>query len=412
MNTGDTAFILLCAAFVFIMTPGLAFFYGGMVRRKNVGNTMMQCVFIMGVSVIMWVLVGYALSFGGNHAGIIGGSKWFGFNGVGMKPGPYADTIPNLAFAAFQMMFAMITPALITGSVAGRMKFKALVLFIILWSLIVYYPMAHMVWGEGGFLAEIGSVDFAGGNVVHITSGVSGLVLALTLGKRRGYDQGVYHVHNTPFVFLGAALLWFGWYGFNAGSALAANGLAAHAFMTTSVSAAAALVSWMLIEVFSEGKTTLVGASTGLVIGLVAITPGAGFVPMWAAVICGLLVSPICYFGVKLIKGKLKIDDALDAFGCHGIGGIWGGIATGLFGMTSINGVAKWNGLVFGETRLFVAQIIGILVSIAVAVVGSLICIAIVRIFTPLRVEERAEKVGLDVSEHGENAYPSFNGLD
>ena len=412
MNAGDTAFILLCAAFVFIMTPGLAFFYGGMVRRKNVGNTMMQCVFIMGVSVIMWVLVGYALPFGGNHAGIIGGAKWFGFNGVGMKPGPYADTIPNLAFAAFQMMFAMITPALITGSVAGRMKFKALVLFIILWSLIVYYPMAHMVWGEGGFLAEIGSVDFAGGNVVHITSGVSGLVLALTLGKRRGYDQGVYHVHNTPFVFLGAALLWFGWYGFNAGSALAANGLAAHAFMTTSVSAAAALVSWMLIEVFSEGKTTLVGASTGLVIGLVAITPGAGFVPMWAAVICGLLVSPICYFGVKLIKGKLKIDDALDAFGCHGIGGIWGGIATGLFGMTSINGVAKWNGLVFGETRLFVAQIIGILVSIAVAVVGSLICIAIVRIFTPLRVEERAEKVGLDVSEHGENAYPSFNGLD
>ena len=412
MNAGDTAFILLCAAFVFIMTPGLAFFYGGMVRRKNVGNTMMQCVFIMGVSVIMWVLVGYALSFGGNHVGIIGGAKWFGFNGVGMKPGPYADTIPNLAFAAFQMMFAMITPALITGSVAGRMKFKALVLFIILWSLIVYYPMAHMVWGEGGFLAEIGSVDFAGGNVVHITSGVSGLVLALTLGKRRGYDQGVYHVHNTPFVFLGAALLWFGWYGFNAGSALAANGLAAHAFMTTSVSAAAGLVSWMLIEVFSEGKTTLVGASTGLVIGLVAITPGAGFVPMWAAVICGLLVSPICYFGVKLIKGKLKIDDALDAFGCHGIGGIWGGIATGLFGMTSINGVAKWNGLVFGETRLFVAQIIGIFVSIAVAVVGSLICIAIVRIFTPLRVEERAEKIGLDVSEHGENAYPSFNGLD
>lgn len=412
MNAGDTGFMLLCAAFVFIMTPGLAFFYGGLVRRKNVGNTMMQCAFIMGVSIVMWVLIGYALAFGGNHAGIIGGMKWFGFQGVGMNPGPYADTIPNLAFAAFQMMFAMITPALITGSVAGRMRFKAIVLFIILWSIIVYYPLAHMVWGEGGFLAEIGSVDFAGGNVVHISSGVSGLVLAILLGKRHGYDQGVYHVHNTPFVFLGAGLLWFGWYGFNAGSALAANGLAAHAFMTTSASAAAGLVSWMLIEVFSEGKPTLVGASTGLVIGLVAITPGAGFVPMWAAVICGLLVSPICYFGVKLIKGKLKIDDALDAFGCHGIGGIWGGIATGLFGMTSINGVAKWNGLVFGETRLFVAQIIGILVSIAVAVVGSLICIAIVRIFTPLRVEERAERVGLDVSEHGENAYPSFNGLD
>ena len=413
MNAGDTGFMLICSALVFFMTPGLAFFYGGLVRRKNVVSTMMACAAIMGLSVVMWVLFGYSLSFGGNHAGIIGDFRWFGFHGIKInEAGPYASTIPHLVYIAFQMMFAMITPALITGSVAGRMKFKALVLFIILWSLIVYYPMAHMVWGEGGFLAEIGSVDFAGGNVVHITSGVSGLVLALTLGKRRGYDQGVYHVHNTPFVFLGAALLWFGWYGFNAGSALAANGLAAHAFMTTSVSAAAGLVSWMLIEVFSEGKTTLVGASTGLVIGLVAITPGAGFVPMWAAVICGLLVSPICYFGVKLIKGKLKIDDALDAFGCHGIGGIWGGIATGLFGMTSINGVAKWNGLVFGETRLFVAQIIGILVSIAVAVVGSLICIAIVRIFTPLRVEERAEKVGLDVSEHGENAYPSFNGLD
>ena len=413
MNAGDTGFMMICAAMVFFMTPGLAFFYGGLVRRKNVVNTMLACTALMGLSVVMWVLFGYSLSFGGNHAGIIGDFRWFGLNGIAMnEAGPYAATIPHLVFVAFQMMFAMITPALITGSLIGRVRFKALFIFILLWSIVVYYPMAHMVWGEGGFLAEIGSVDFAGGNVVHITSGVSGLVLALTLGKRRGYDQGAYHVHNTPFVFLGAALLWFGWYGFNAGSALAANGLAAHAFMTTSVSAAAALVSWMLIEVFSEGKTTLVGASTGLVIGLVAITPGAGFVPMWAAVICGLLVSPICYFGVKLIKGKLKIDDALDAFGCHGIGGIWGGIATGLFGMTSINGVAKWNGLVFGETRLFVAQIIGILVSIAVAVVGSLICIAIVRIFTPLRVEERAEKVGLDVSEHGENAYPSFNGLD
>ena len=413
MNTGDTGFMLICTALVFFMTPGLAFFYGGMVRRKNVVNTMMACTFIMGLSVVMWILFGYSLSFGGNHGGIIGDLRWFALNGISMnEAGPYADNIPHFVYIAFQMMFAMITPALITGSLVGRVKFKALFFFIMFWSILVYYPMAHMVWGEGGFLAEIGSVDFAGGNVVHITSGVSGLVLALTLGKRRGYDQGVYHVHNTPFVFLGAALLWFGWYGFNAGSALAANGLAAHAFMTTSVSAAAGLVSWMLIEVFSEGKTTLVGASTGLVIGLVAITPGAGFVPMWAAVICGLLVSPICYFGVKLIKGKLKIDDALDAFGCHGIGGIWGGIATGLFGMTSINGVAKWNGLVFGETRLFVAQIIGIFVSIAVAVVGSLICIAIVRIFTPLRVEERAEKIGLDVSEHGENAYPSFNGLD
>ena len=413
MNAGDTGFMLICSALVFFMTPGLAFFYGGLVRRKNVVSTMMACAAIMGLSVVMWVLFGYSLSFGGNHAGIIGVFRWFGLHGIKMnEAGPYASTIPHLVYIAFQMMFAMITPALITGSLVGRVKFKALFLFIMFWSVIVYYPMAHMVWGQGGFLAEIGSVDFAGGNVVHISSGVSALVFSIILGRRRGYEQTAYRVHNIPFVALGAFILWFGWFGFNAGSALAANGLAAHAFMTTSVSAAAALVSWMLIEVFSEGKTTLVGASTGLVIGLVAITPGAGFVPMWAAVICGLLVSPICYFGVKLIKGKLKIDDALDAFGCHGIGGIWGGIATGLFGMTSINGVAKWNGLVFGETRLFVAQIIGILVSIAVAVVGSLICIAIVRIFTPLRVEERAEKIGLDVSEHGENAYPSFNGLD
>lgn len=412
MNAGDTGFILLCAALVFFMTPGLAFFYGGLVRRKNVGNTMMQCVFIMGVSIVMWVLFGYALAFGGDHGGIIGGAKWFLFQGVGMDPGPYADTIPNLAFAAFQMMFAMITPALITGSVVGRMRFKSLVIFIILWSLIVYYPMAHMVWGEGGFLASIGSVDFAGGNVVHITSGVSGLVLAILLGKRRGYDQGAYHVHNTPFVFLGAAMLWFGWYGFNAGSALAANGLAAHAFMTTSLSAAAALVSWMVIETITSGKPTLVGASTGLVIGLVAITPGAGFVPVWASLIIGLLVSPICFFGVKLVKGKLGIDDALDAFGCHGIGGIWGGIATGLFGLSSINDVAQWDGLVFGDSRLFVAQIIGIVVSIAVAVVGTLICAGIVKLFGPLRVSEKEEKVGLDISEHNENAYPSFNGLD
>ena len=412
MNAGDTGFILLCAALVFFMTPGLAFFYGGLVRRKNVGNTMMQCVFIMGVSIVMWVLFGYALAFGGDHGGIIGGAKWFLFQGVGMDPGPYADTIPNLAFAAFQMMFAIITPALITGSVVGRMRFKSLVIFIILWSLIVYYPMAHMVWGEGGFLASIGSVDFAGGNVVHITSGVSGLVLAILLGKRRGYDQGAYHVHNTPFVFLGAAMLWFGWYGFNAGSALAANGLAAHAFMTTSLSAAAALVSWMVIETITSGKPTLVGASTGLVIGLVAITPGAGFVPVWASLIIGLLVSPICFFGVKLVKGKLGIDDALDAFGCHGIGGIWGGIATGLFGLSSINDVAQWNGLVFGDSRLFVAQIIGIVVSIAVAVVGTLICAGIVKLFGPLRVSEKEEKVGLDISEHNENAYPSFNGLD
>lgn len=412
MNAGDTGFILICTAFVFFMTPGLAFFYGGLVRRKNVVNTIMACGAIMGLSVVMWTLFGYSLAFGGNHGGIIGDFRWFALNGVGWEPGPYADTIPHLVFVAFQMMFAMITPALITGAVVGRMRFKALFFFIAIWSLIVYYPMAHMVWGDGGFLAAIGSVDFAGGNVVHISSGVSALVLAIYLGQRRGYAKETYRTHNIPFVFLGAAMLWFGWFGFNAGSALKADGLAAHAFMTSSISSACALLTWMLIEVIREGKPTLVGASTGLVIGLVAITPGAGFVPVWASFIIGILVSPICYFTVILLKQKLKIDDALDAFGCHGIGGIWGGIATGLFGKTSINSVAKWDGLVFGDHRLFLAQVLSIVITIAVAIVGTLICIGIVRIFTPLRVDPKEEMVGLDASQHGENAYPSFNGFD
>lgn len=412
MNSGDTAFVMICSAFVFLMTPGLAFFYGGLVRRKNVVNTMMACVAIMGLSVVMWALFGYSLAFGGNHAGIIGDFRWFGLNGVGMEAGPYSDSLPHLVFCMFQMMFAMITPALITGSLVGRMKFKALFIFIALWSIIVYYPMAHMVWGAGGFLASIGSVDFAGGNVVHISSGVSALVLAIILGRRRGYEHTTYRIHNIPFVVLGASHLWFGWFGFNAGSALKADGLAAHAFMTSAISAAAALLSWMAIDVIKSGKPTLVGASTGLVVGLVAITPGAGFVPIWASFIIGLLVSPICYFGVALVKKKLKIDDALDAFGCHGIGGIWGGIATGLFGQSSINSVAQWDGLVFGDVRLFAAQIIGILVTIAVAIVGTLICVAIVRIFTPLRVSVKEEQIGMDISQHGESAYPSFNGLD
>ena len=412
MNAGDTGFMLICTAFVFFMTPGLAFFYGGLVRRKNVVNTIMACGAIMGLSVVMWTLFGYSLAFGGNHGGIIGDLRWFALNGVGWEPGPYADTIPHLVFVAFQMMFAMITPALITGAVVGRMRFKALFFFVAIWSLIVYYPMAHMVWGDGGFLAAIGSVDFAGGNVVHISSGVSALVLAIYLGQRRGYAKATYRTHNIPFVFLGAAMLWFGWFGFNAGSALKADGLAAHAFMTSSISSACALLTWMLIEVIREGKPTLVGASTGLVIGLVAITPGAGFVPVWASFIIGILVSPICYFTVILLKQKLKIDDALDAFGCHGIGGIWGGIATGLFGKSSVNSVAKWDGLVFGDYRLFLAQVLSIVITIAVAIVGTLICIGIVRIFTPLRVDPKEELVGLDATQHGENAYPSFNGFD
>ena len=413
MNAGDTGFMLICTALVFFMTPGLAFFYGGLVRRKNVVNTMMACTFIMGLSVVMWILFGYSLSFGGNHGGIIGDFRWFCLNGIGMDDaGPYAATIPHFVYIAFQMMFAMITPALITGSLVGRVKFKALFFFVLFWSILVYYPMAHMVWGEGGFLAEIGSVDFAGGNVVHISSGVSALVFAIVLGRRKGYENTAYRVHNIPFVALGAFLLWFGWFGFNAGSALAANGLAAHAFLTTAVSSASAMLTWMLIDVIKDGKPTLVGVSTGLVIGLVAITPGAGFVPIWSSFLIGGLVSPICCFTISTIKGKLKIDDALDAFGCHGIGGIWGGIATGIFAKSSINPVARWDGLIFGEYWLFVAQIVGIVVTAAVAIVGTLICLWLVKRITPIRVSDKEERIGLDISEQGESEYPTFNGLD
>mgnify|MGYP001852469177 FL=1 len=412
MNSGDIGFMLICSALVLLMTPGLAFFYGGLVRRKNVVNTMMTSVFVIGIAAIMWALFGYSLAFGNDHFGIIGDFSWLGLQGIEGSTTDYVSTIPHLEFAIFQMMFAIITPALITGAVAGRMKFKALFLFIILWSVIVYYPMAHMVWGLGGFLAKIGSVDFAGGNVVHISSGVSALVLCIVLGKRKDYLRVQYHVHNIPFVVLGASLLLFGWFGFNAGSALQANELAVHAFITTGLSAAAGMLSWMGMDVWMSGKPTLVGSVTGMVVGLVAITPGAGFVPIWSSIIIGLAGSPICYLMISKVKQKLGYDDALDAFGCHGIGGIWGGIATGLFTQTSINDVARWNGLFFGDIQLFLAQLASILITIAVAVVGTLICIAIVRCFTTLRVSKQEEQKGLDISEHQENAYPSFNGLD
>lgn len=414
MNTGDTAFILISAALVFFMTPGLAFFYGGLERRKNVLNTMMSSFFIMGLASVLWVLIGYSLSFSGDNLGIIGNLKLFCLNGIAEDAvSPYASTIPQFAFVAFQMMFAIITPALITGSVAGRMNFKALFIFMVLWSLFVYYPLAHMVWGAGGFMGSVlGAVDFAGGNVVHISSGVSGLVLCIMLGKRNGYDRLSYRIHNIPFVLLGASILWFGWFGFNAGSALSAGSLAAHALMTTNTSAAAAMLSWMIIDMVKQGKPTVVGACTGAVLGLVAITPGAGFVPIWSAFIIGAVVSPLAYFTVSVIKKHIGFDDALDAFGCHGIGGIWGGIATGLFAKSSINSVARWDGLVFGDYRLLTAQIISILLTIAVAVVGTLVCASVIKLFIPLRVSEKEEKRGMDITQHGEDAYPSFNGLD
>ena len=412
MSASDTGFVLICAAFVLFMTPGLAFFYGGLGRRKNVANNILSSFFLIGIATVMWFAFGFSLAFGSDHAGIIGGFDHLMMQGVGMDPGYYASTIPFSAFAMFQMMFAIITPALITGAVAGRMRFGSLALFVVLWTLVVYYPIAHMVWGNGGWLASIGSIDFAGGNVVHISSGASALVLCMVLGRRMGYDQGGYRVHNIPMVAIGAALLLFGWLGFNSGSALAADGLAAHAFAASIVSAAAAECTWMLMDVANDGRPTLVGACTGLVIGLVAITPGCGFVPLWAALLIGAAASPICYLCVSRLKPRLGYDDALDAFGCHGVGGIFGGLCTGLFATKEVNPAIQWNGLVFGDTQLFVAQVISIVVTIALAVLGTLVCIFVVRLVGDLRVSEREERLGLDLTQHGERAYPSFNGLD
>lgn len=413
INSGDCGFLIICAALVLLMTPALAFFYGGMVRRKNVLNTMLSSFFICGLASVMWIIIGYSLSFGGNHGGIIGDFSNVFFHNVSNSPNAtYSSTIPETLFAAFQMMFAIITCALITGSLIGRMKFSSLFIFIACWSLVVYYPLAHMVWGDGGFLKELGALDFAGGNVVHISSGISGLVACILLGKRRAYGMVSYKPHNIPFVVLGAGLLWFGWFGFNAGSALGANSLAVHAFLTTNTSAAAALISWMAVEWIRHGKPTMLGAATGAVVGLVAITPGAGFVPIWAALIIGALVSPICYFFMGRVKSKFGYDDALDAFGCHGVGGIFGGIATGIFASKKVNPDIMCNGLIYGDVKLFLIQILSIVVTIIIAAVATFVIIKIMKAFTDIRVSELDEANGLDISQHNESAYPSFMGLD
>lgn len=411
MNHGDIAWMLVCSALVLLMTPGLSFFYSGLTKRKNAVNTILSCAFMLGLASVLWVLFGFSLSFSGDVGGIIGNLNWAGmsFDGLTDRTLAYPNT---LSFAFFQMMFAIITPSLIVGAIVERMRFSSLFIFAGVWLVIVYYPMAHMVWG-GGFLMQLGAVDFAGGNVVHITSGVSALVLAIVLGNRKHYGRISYHPHNVPFVFLGAALLWFGWFGFNGGSAGAANELAVQACMTTNTSAAAAMLSWMLIEKIKSGKPTLVGASTGLVVGLVAITPGSGFVPIWAALVIGALASPISFFFISVVKAKFGYDDALDVFGCHGVGGIWGGIATGLFAQSSINPAAKWNGLLFGSWELFARELLAIGVAVVVAVAGTLIAVAVAKLFTgQIRVPLKDEEIGLDISEHGEPAYPAYNGMD
>lgn len=404
------AFIVICTGLVFLMTPALAFFYGGLERRKNVISTMMMSVVSLALATVMWFAVGYSLSFSGD-GNLIGDLGHAFFQGVSDSESTRSLTIPDSLFAVFQMMFSIITVGILTGSVVGRMRFKPLLIFIVGWLLLVYYPFAHMVWDEG-LLAQWGTIDFAGGDVVHITSGVSGLVLALVVGKRKDFNRLEYRPHNVPFVLLGAGLLWFGWFGFNAGSALAADGLAVHALVTTHLSAAAAMFSWILLEYLKNGKPSLVGASTGLVAGLVAITPGAGFVSTWSAVIIGLLVSPVCFYAIAIVKHKLGYDDALDAFGCHGVGGIFGGIVTGLFTTPELALDPDNIGLIYGNPRLFLVTIAAIVFTIVWSAGMTFVLMKGISFFMPLRVSDREEVIGLDDTEHGETAYPTFMGLD
>ncbi|HEM3620291.1 ammonium transporter [Streptococcus parasuis] len=410
MEGSSIAFIVICTGLVFLMTPALAFFYGGLERRKNVISTMMMSVVSLAIATVMWFAVGYSLSFSGD-GNLIGDLGHAFFQGVSDSESTRGLTIPDSLFAVFQMMFSIITVGILTGSVVGRMRFKPLLIFIVGWLLLVYYPFAHMVWDEG-LLAQWGTIDFAGGDVVHITSGVSGLVLALVVGKRKDFNRLEYRPHNVPFVLLGAGLLWFGWFGFNAGSALAADGLAVHALVTTHLSAAAAMFSWILLEYLKNGKPSLVGASTGLVAGLVAITPGAGFVSTWSAVIIGLLVSPVCFYAIAIVKHKLGYDDALDAFGCHGVGGIFGGIVTGLFTTPELALDPDNIGLIYGNPRLFLVTIAAIVFTIVWSAGMTFVLIKGISFFMPLRVSDREEAIGLDNTEHGETAYPTFMGLD
>ena len=402
MNSGDTAWVLISAALVFVMTPAVALFYGGMVRSKNVLTTIMQSMFILGMVSVEFILVGYTLAFGADVNGLIGDLSKVGLSGVDYNL-LEGGTIPELAFVAFQCMFAALTPALITGAFAERMKFKGFALLMLLWAVFIYNPMAHWVWG-GGFLAQLGALDFAGGLVIHILSGVSGLTICILLGKRRGYGKSAIVPHNIPMTVLGAAILWIGWFGFNAGSALGANELAANAFVVTQVAAAAGLLGWVLVEWIRSGKPTILGAVSGAIAGLVAITPAAGYVTVLPSVAIGLIGGGVCYTAVAIVKERFGYDDSLDAFGVHGIGGIWGAIATGLWATTAVNPDGA-NGLFYGETELFVAQVISIGVAVIFAVVGSTVLYKVVNALVALRANDDEEISGLDLTEHGERGY-------
>lgn len=422
-DTGSTGFMLVCTMLVALMTPGLAFFYGGLSRRKNVINTMIMVFSVIGIVGITWVLVGWSFAYGGDGSIPVFG----GFDQVGLTATvqsmmdeaanvPADATYPAIVDIAFQMAFAMITCAIITGAVAGRMKYGAVAAFIVLWSIIVYPPLAHMVWGGDGSLIGdmIGALDFAGGDVVHISSGLTGLILAVLCGSRKGFGMMSYRPHNVPFVVLGATLLWFGWFGFNAGSEFVADGVAALALLNTITASAAALVSWMLVERIKVGKPTLVGAATGLVAGLVVITPAAGFVEPWAAIVMGLIVSPICYWAISFAKKRFGYDDALDAFGCHAVGGVVGGVLTGIFCVPNLSWT-DFGGLIYtGDFSLLISQVLGILITIAFVAIADVILGLIVKACFggQLRVSEAEEAQGLDVAAHGESAYPAYIGLD
>ena len=405
IDKGDTAWMLTSAALVLMMTiPGLFLFYGGLVRRKNVLGTIMHSFIIVAVISLQWALWGYSLAFGPDIGGLIGSSDWFGLNGVGPNPNPdYAATIPHAAFMIYQMMFAVITPALITGAFAERVKFSAFLVFIVLWATFIYDPLAHWVWGVKGWMREMGALDFAGGTVVHISSGASALVAAFLFGKRIGYGFEAMPPHNLPFSIIGAGLLWVGWFGFNAGSALAADGLATSAFVATHVATAAATLSWLAMDWILRGKPTVLGAASGAVAGLVAITPGSGFVGPISAIWIGIGGGMLCSIACSL-KPRFGYDDSLDVVGVHGVGGTWGALATGLFASKAINPAGN-DGLFFGNPAQLGIQFVSVLATLALAIVGSYIILSIVKAVMGLRVADEEEMMGLDLSQHNERAY-------
>ncbi len=403
INSGDTTWVMISAALVMLMTPGLAFFYGGMVRRKNILGILMQCFIVLCLLNVHWVLVGYSLAFGPGK-GFWGGFAWIGLNGVGLEPfAAYAPTIPHQAFMVFQGMFAVITPALIIGAFAERMKFSSFLVFTLLWATFVYDPICHWVWGIDGWLKTLGALDFAGGNVVHISAGIAALVCTLMIGKRKGLNGHSPSPHNLPYVVLGTGLLWFGWFGFNAGSALGANAIAVNAFVTTNTSAAMAGLCWAMIEWTFDGKPTMLGTVSGIVAGLVAITPAAGFVSVLSALAIGGSSAIICYLSVSVMKPWFGYDDSLDAFGVHGVGGMWGALMTGLFASTAINPDGA-NGLFYGNPKLLYIQFLSVAATVAYALVATFIIYKAVDLVLGMRVSEEDEQIGLDLTQHHEQA--------